>query len=122
MTEMRVEVSDAAPEFFADDLTVSHTPLRFILDFKSLTPRINTPKESRHMILKHSVIKVEPFIARALLEVLTSNLERYEKEYGKIKKPKALEIAERNTKKNNKINNDNKKNNNNKASPLHYVG
>jgi hypothetical protein len=96
---VRVDVGDAGPEFSADEVAVSHSPIRFIVDFKSITPRLDVHNHPPRHVLKHNIIKIDPFLAKDFLEVLKKNIEKFEKHYGKISKPKAIEKAQEEAKK-----------------------
>jgi len=91
---------DNGQEFFADEISVSHSPVRFILDFKRTTPRIEG-REQR-LLLRHDLVLIDPFFAKELLRVLKENVGRYEKRFGEIKKPDNLKKAEAAVKKKSK--------------------
>lgn len=97
--EIRVDV-DNGPDFFADEVSVSHSPIRFILDFKRTAPRIEGNEQ--RLLLRHDVIIIDPFFAKELLKVLKDNVGRYEKRFGEIKKPEALKKATKTAKKSSK--------------------
>lgn len=96
---INVNIIDGEP-FFAHELTVNFTPTQFTFDFKCITPR-NDPrsKSTSSFLLKHNVIMTDPWHAKSVLSVLSTMIEKYEKEFGKITKPKALERAEKKCKK-----------------------
>ncbi len=88
--QVNVEVQNGT-EFFADQVSVSHNPLRFVIDFTRTAPRIdgNTSQQPR-LIMSHSVILLDPYLALEFINVLKENIARYEKRHGKITKPAAL--------------------------------
>jgi len=90
-----VYITDGEP-FFAHEVTMNFTPTQFTLDFKCITPR-NDPrnKSTACFSLKHNVVMVDPWHAKAIQQVLSNMIKRYEEEYGKIEKPKALSKAEK---------------------------
>ncbi len=94
MQDIRVNVNDGN-EFLSDEVSVSHSPVRFILDFKNITPRLDIGETAPRMVLKHNVIVIEPYFAKDLLRVLQENMEKYEKKYGQIKRPEVLVKAEK---------------------------
>ncbi len=94
--EIRVDV-DNGQDFFADEVSVSHSPIRFILDFKRTTPRIEGNEQ--RLLLRHNIVVLDPFFTKELLKVLKDNITRYEKRFGEIKKPDALKKATKVTKK-----------------------
>ena len=96
---MRLDVADAGPEFFADEVAISHSPVKFVIDFKSITPRLDMQGQQPRHVLKHNIIKIDTFLAKDLIDVLKKNVEKYEKQYGKIEKPKQLERGKKERKK-----------------------
>ncbi|MBN1386057.1 DUF3467 domain-containing protein [Candidatus Woesearchaeota archaeon] len=77
--------------FFAHELSVNFNPLQFMLDFKCITPRIDPRmRESMQMHIKHNVIMLDPYHLKQILPMMQDSLQRYEKEFGKIEKPKSL--------------------------------
>jgi hypothetical protein len=81
--------------FFAHEVTVNFTPTQLTFDFKCITPRTDPRSRKPSFQLKHNVIMMEPWHASALMNVLAGVLKKYEQEYGKLEKPKALAKAER---------------------------
>lgn len=95
MADMRIDVENGI-EFTADEASVSHSPVKFMIDFRSVTPRIETGSKEPRMVMRHNVVRVDPYFAKELLSVLKDNIEKFEKKFGTIEKPKALEQAEKN--------------------------
>jgi hypothetical protein len=88
-------ISDG-PEFFAHEVTINYNPSQFIFDFKCITPRSDPRNQSGTTIaIKHNTIMLDVFHAQRLHELMGTILARYEKDFGKIKKPKAVEVAEK---------------------------
>ena len=82
--------------FFAHELSVNFTPAQVILDFKCITPRVDPRSKTKPSFqLRHNCIMIEPWHAKAIIDVLGSTLKKYEEQYGKIAKPKALAAAEK---------------------------
>lgn len=81
--------------FFAHEASINYNPTQLILDFKCITPRTDPRSKKPNFQLKHNVIMLEPWHAKALLSLLNDVIKRYEKDFGKINKPKALEKAEK---------------------------
>lgn len=78
--------------FFADEAGVIHNPLRIIFDFRNITPRVDVRnQEYQTLVLKHNVVVMDPFTAKNFLEILDKNVKNYEKQFGKITRPKALD-------------------------------
>lgn len=92
---ININIVDGEP-FFAHEVSMNFTPTQFTMDFKCITPR-NDPrsKSTASFSLKHNVVMVDPWHAKALQQVLANIVKRYEDEYGKIEKPKSLVKAEK---------------------------
>jgi hypothetical protein len=95
MTEqVNINIIEGEP-FFAHETSINYNPTQLILDFKCITPR-NDPRSKRaNFQIKHNIVMIEPWHATALLSLLNNVIKRYEKDFGKIKKPKQLEKAEK---------------------------
>ena len=99
---INVSIADGEP-FFAHEVTVNFTPTQFTFDFKCITPRNDMrAKTGASFLLKHNVVMVDVWHAKAFLDVLQNVLSKYEETFGKIKKPAALEKAEKTQKELNK--------------------
>ncbi|MBI2140411.1 DUF3467 domain-containing protein [Candidatus Woesearchaeota archaeon] len=86
--------------FFAHELSINFNPLQFVFDFKSVTPRVDARSKDRASIcLRHNVVLLDPFHTKKVYELLGNVLKRYEKEFGRIEKPKALQVLEKKSKK-----------------------
>ena len=86
--------------FFAHELSLNFNPLQFVFDFKSVTPRVDPrSKERASIVMKHNVILTDPFHTKRIYELLGNVIEKYEKEFGKIERPKQLAIAEKKSRK-----------------------
>ncbi len=76
--------------FFADAVAIIHSPIKFILDFKQASPRIdqvgNDTQET--IIIDHEVITLDPKTVKVFSNLLTENIKNYEKQFGEIKLPK----------------------------------
>lgn len=92
--EVRMNINDGDP-FFADEISVIHNPLKFVFDFKNISPRLDMPGQPMRVAMKHNVITCDPHMAKDFLDALKHNLDEYEKKYGKIEKPKALIKAQK---------------------------
>ncbi|MBU0757183.1 MAG: DUF3467 domain-containing protein [Nanoarchaeota archaeon] len=100
--EVKIDI-DNGVSFFADEAGVMHNPLKFILDFRSITPRIDIRnKKFQPLVLRHNVITMDVYTAKYFAKALNDNIKGYEKKYGKINKPDALLAMEKESKKNNK--------------------
>ena len=97
---INITINDGEP-FFAHEMSINFNPMQFILDFRSITPR-NDPrsKTGRASInIKHNVVMVDPWHMLQVRELFNRMIGAYEKEFGKIKKPKAIETFEKKHKK-----------------------
>lgn len=92
--QINVVINDGEP-FFAHEVTVNFTPAQISMDFKCVTPRTDPRSKKPSFLLKHNVVMMDPWHAKSVYEVLGTVIKKYEDEFGKIKKPKALEIAEK---------------------------
>jgi len=97
MTEKQVNVQvDNGQTFFAHEMSINFSPLQFVFDFRNVTPRVDLRSRMQPVLnIKHNVVLVDPYHAKRILGLLTRVIDDYEKKFGKIKKPKALEKAEK---------------------------
>jgi Protein of unknown function (DUF3467) len=93
--KLNFSISDGV-EFYAHEVTINYNPSQFIFDFKCITPRTDPrSQQAPHLAIKHNVVMLDVYHAHKLHELMGGIIERYEKEYGKIRKPKAIEVAEK---------------------------
>lgn len=81
-------------DFFAEQVSISHSPIRFVIDFVRNSPRIDPSGQSTKLLTSHDVVLLDPYLAREFLSVLQDNIGKYEKKFGKIEKPAALKQFE----------------------------
>ena len=83
-------------QFFADEIAVMHSPVKFVFDFKNITPRID-PRNVHFtpMALEHNVVIMDLHTAKSFLKIFKDNVDRYEKAHGKIKEPKVIKKAKK---------------------------
>ena len=76
--------------FFADSVAIIHNPVKFIIDFKQGSPRIDQIGENTQetILIEHNVIMVDPVTAKIFSNLLSENIKNYEKQFGKIEIPK----------------------------------
>lgn len=86
--------------FFAHEMAINFNPMQFIFDFKCVTPRIDQRAAEGQAVIsmKHNVVMVEPYHAKQVAQALSDSIKRYEKEFGKIEKSKALQTFEKKNK------------------------
>lgn len=90
---------DDGEEFFAHELSINFNPMQFILDFKCITPRIDARSQSTPLLaMKHNVIMLDPWHAKQISELLANVIKKFEEQFGRIEKPKAVKAFERNAK------------------------
>ncbi len=87
--EVRMNVNDGG-HFFADEASVIHNPVKMVLDFKSVTPRIDISSQGMRVVMVHNTVAMEPYLAKDLAKVLNENIKTYEKKFGQIIRPKSL--------------------------------
>jgi len=97
MAEKKVKFDiENGQAFFADEAGVIHNPMRIILDFRSITPRIDVRnQEYQPLVLRHNVVMMDPYTAKSLLEALKKNIQGYENQFGKITKPEPIKVMEK---------------------------
>ncbi len=104
MTDKKVNVSvNDGMDFFANEASINYNTLQFILDFKCITPRMDMrSKDAPTLSIKHNVVMLEPYHAKNFHKLLGDVIKNYENKFGKIKKPNALTVAEKESKKRSK--------------------
>ncbi len=97
MPEEKININiNEGEAFYAHELSINFNPLQFVFDFKSVTPRVDPRSRDRaSIVLKHNVILTDPYHAKKVLGLLGDVVKKYEKEFGKIEKPKALAVVEK---------------------------
>jgi hypothetical protein len=97
MEQKNLNVSvNEGDSFFCHELSINYNPLQFVFDFKSITPRVDVrSKQSPVIHIKHNVVMLDPFHAKRMLELMAKVVNDYEKDFGKIVKPKAIEKMEK---------------------------
>jgi hypothetical protein len=80
--------------FFADEVFMSSQPGKFFLDFKNISPRSDLPKQIRTCV-EHTAVRLDPYLAKNFWEKFGNLIKDYEKKYGKIKRPKEYELADK---------------------------
>ena len=80
-------VIDDGKAFFAHETSINFNPHQFTLDFKQMTPRLDPrSQEAVTMHMEHNVIMLDPFHAKNLAKFLMQTIEKYETEFGEIRK------------------------------------
>ena len=92
---LNVSINDGEA-FFCHELSINFNPLQFVLDFKSVTPRVDVrTKQGPVISIKHNVVMLDPYHTKQMLALLQRVVDDYEKEFGNIVKPKAVEKMEK---------------------------
>lgn len=90
--DVKIDHGDQA--FFTDNVTVLHSPSKFIIDFSQTVPRIDNidGKMRQTFTIKHNTVILDPPLAKSLLDILKKNVKTFEKKFGDIKlaKKKAM--------------------------------
>ena len=82
-------------DFFAEQVSVSHSPVRFVINFVRNTPRIDVVTRTTKMLKSYDVVMLDPYLAKEFVSVLSDNINKYEKKFGVIKKPEPLQKFEK---------------------------
>jgi len=85
-----VKIDHGEHAFFTDNVTVLHSPSKFIIDFSQTIPRFDniSGKMQQTFTVKHNTVILDPQFAKSLLDILKRNVKNYEKKFGSIKLPK----------------------------------
>ena len=104
MTEKKINFGiDDGDAFFAHEVSVNFNPTQMVLDFKSITPRVDPRSNEGTVIhLKHNVILLDVYHAKKFSEFLNKRVADYEKDFGKIEKPESVKQYEKKKKKEDK--------------------
>lgn len=92
--QVNINIDEGSP-FYSHEATVNFTPTQVSLDFKCITPRTDPRAQKPSFHLIHNVVMMDPWHAKALVDVMKNVIAKYEKEFGKIKKPPAVAKAEK---------------------------
>lgn len=86
-------------ETYAHETAINFGPLQFILDFKTVTPRVdpraNIQENQAQVVIRHNVVMIDPFHAKVLAQIMNDTIKKYEQQFGTIEKPKALVVMEK---------------------------
>lgn len=92
--QINLNIHEGEP-FFGHEVTVNFTPTQLTMDFKCITPRSDPRFQGKPSFqIKHNVVMLDPWHAKAMMDVLGTALQKYETEFGEIEKPSALLKAE----------------------------
>ncbi len=92
-------IDNSNKAFFADNVSVLHNENQFIIDFKQTTPRIDVVSGDQKLsfVTMHNSIVISPTMAKSFMDVIKDSIERYEKEFSKIKIPKQKKLKKTKT-------------------------
>jgi hypothetical protein len=81
--------------FFADEISITNSPTRIIMDFKVTTPRIDVRSQQGQvpLVIEHNTIHMDTHLAKRLHELLGEHLTKFEEKHGEIIEPEALTKA-----------------------------
>lgn len=92
---LNISVNEGDP-FFCNEVSANFNPMQIILDFKCVTPRVDIRSKQNPVVhIKHNVVMFDPFHAKKMLELLNKVVSDYERDFGNIRKPKAVEKLEK---------------------------
>lgn len=100
MKKINFSINDG-DAFYTNEMSITFGPAQFAFDFKNISPRVDMRSQdgSKTFVLKHNVIIIEPFQIKQFAKVLNDAIARYEKEFGAIELPAAIQKAESELKK-----------------------
>ncbi len=100
MTERKINFSISEGEAsFAHETSINFGPTQFILDFKTVTPRMDVrAQQGQVLAVKHNVVMMEPYGTKEFARMLSDMVKKYEKEFGGIVKPAAVAKFEKKAK------------------------
>jgi hypothetical protein len=85
------EITEEDKSIYANHVIVNHTPWDFALHFGSvvtpLQPKLNDSGELEIQVKKLLTINIPSTLIKGLINALQTSLDRYEKQYGKVKTP-----------------------------------
>ena len=96
--QINLSISDG-DSFYAHQVSVNFNPTMIHLDFKNVTPRVDERGPHPTLVLKHNVICLDTYHAVMFKKLLDKVVKDYEKQFGKIEKPKAIKVLEKKMKK-----------------------
>jgi len=99
--EQKINLSiNEGSAFFAHEASINYSPMQFIFDYRCVTPRIDPrSNEAPTLHMAHNVIMVDPYHAKKIYDLLGRMIDKYEKDFGKIDKAKAVKVLEKKKKK-----------------------
>ena len=88
--KMNLNIDHGGHSFYTDNVTISHGPNKFVMDFTQSTPRFDNiaGQMQQALLVKHNAIMMEPRMAKIFLQTLTNNIKAFEKKFGKLDMPK----------------------------------
>jgi len=97
MVEKKLNLSiNEGDVFFAHEVALNFNPTQFIFDFKSITPRVDPRSQQNPVVsIKHNIVLVDPYHLKKIYELMGRVIKKYEDEFGKVEKPKAIEKFEK---------------------------
>ena len=88
-TKMEVEIIQER-EIFADQAVVTHTPVEFLIDIKTILPLFDLLGDRTRTVIKHNAIRLHPAVFKDMIHAMIGNLKTYEEKYGEIKIQKGV--------------------------------
>lgn len=76
---------DDGPTFYSDEISITNNAFKFFFDFKNSSPRIDVRgAEALPVSLKHSVVVMDPPLAKVFAKLLQDHVDKFEKQHGAI--------------------------------------
>ncbi len=98
-SNVNLNISDG-DTFFANEVSINFNPSHFFVDFKCISPRVDPRNQNGATFsLKHNVVIIEPYAIKEMAKMMQDIITRYEKDFGRIEKPKPAKTAEKKKKK-----------------------
>ena len=79
--------------FVSNQQNVTIQTDKILLDFKNIYSQFD-PANNETIIINHKMIILDPYIAKLFAGIVNNSITEYEKQFGKIAKPKAMAKAE----------------------------
>lgn len=91
---VNVSIDNSEPATFVDRAVVSHSNEKFVLDFTQTTPRFDVIGEGiqQSITIKHKTLVMDPKTVKDFASILKENIEKFEKQNGKIAMPKPAKV------------------------------
>lgn len=69
--------------------TISHSPDKFVIDFKSIVSQFG-PNNEPTLTIQHKVVTMDPYMAKTFAKIMNENVKKYEEQFGIIEVPESV--------------------------------